>query len=404
MTVNNILIITASFPAGAGEGFLEEEFRALSARGAKIIVMPLWPRGSIRVFENLNLIFLINNLLSIDIFLKLFRNFIVSPRSFIFWAWRLSTMGSLSIRIKNLIILPKAIWLAHMVKIMNIQHIHSHWSSTTATCAMVAADMAGIGWSFTAHRWDIYENNILELKSCKSSFARFISERGLLDSLKYGVKPDKCVVIRMGVYLPYRENNLISKEIISNKFRIICAANLIPVKGHFYLFEAVAILNAAGIDVTLDLAGQGVLRNDLADLAVRLGIGSIVNFHGQIQHSKLLAMYASGDFDVFVLPSVDLGNGEHEGVPVSLLEAMAHNLLVVSTQTGSIEELLPRDIFSTVPGNDSQALANILRKLALDIDFRRSLIARQSELIANWSSSETSEKLLNKINKSILDN
>lgn len=320
-----LLIMTASFPAGSGEGFLEEELRALAGSGAQLTVVPLWPRGVSRSLTDIDeskIRFVVRPLADLRVLLAAFLAGMRSPLRLLRWVWTLSVTGTFSHRIKNLVTIPKALWLAGFIRKSGIHHLHAHWASTTATCAMVAADLADVPWSFTAHRWDIYEDNLLAQKARKAAFARFISQRGLEDALNRGAPVDKCLVIHMGVCLPATGSEFMP---VSSSLRIICAANLIPVKGHRFLLEAVGLLRAEGIAVTLDLAGHGELLNDLERQTKSLGIRDLVSFRGQIGHSELLAAYRRREFDVFVLPSIDLGNGEHEGVPVSLMEAMARS-------------------------------------------------------------------------------
>jgi colanic acid/amylovoran biosynthesis glycosyltransferase len=394
-----LLIMTASFPVGSGEGFLAEELQALAGRGAQLTVVPLWPRGisrSLPGIDETQIRFVIRNLVDFRVLIDAFLVGLRSPLALLRWVWTLSVTGRFSHRIKNLATLPKALWLAGFIQKSGIDYLHAHWAATTATCVMVAADMAAVPWSFTAHRWDIYEDNLLALKARKATFARFISRRGMRDAINRGVPENKCTLIHMGVNLPSTSKEPEFLPIL-RPLRIICAANLIPVKGHRFLLEAVGLLHAEGIAATLDLAGHGELRNELERHAKSLGIWDFVSFRGQIRHSELLAAYRSREFDVFVLPSIDLGNGEHEGVPVSLMEAMAYNLPVISTQTGSIEELLPRELGATVPGGDAKALAQVLSQLALSTELRRTYVVRQSQVIREWSSNAVANSLLNRI-------
>lgn len=86
---------------------------------------------------------------------------------------------------------------------------------------------------------------------------------------------------------------------------------------------------------------------------------------GQVSHKSLLAMYAERKIDVVVLPSVDLGNGLHEGIPVALIEAMGYRIATVSTLTGGIPELLDKGAGMLVPARDCEALADALECLLL---------------------------------------
>jgi glycosyltransferase involved in cell wall biosynthesis len=74
-------------------------------------------------------------------------------------------------------------------------------------------------------------------------------------------------------------------------------------------------------------------------------------------------MYRRAEVDLVVLPSLDLGGGVHEGIPVSLIEAMAYGVPVISTNTGGIPELLDNGAGVMVPQADSAALAAAIVKL-----------------------------------------
>ena len=83
-------------------------------------------------------------------------------------------------------------------------------------------------------------------------------------------------------------------------------------------------------------------------------------------HQVLLDWYCRREIDLVVLPSLDLGNHQHEGVPVSLMEAMAHGVPVISTSTGGIPELLHDGAGILVPPGDPDALADAIQRMALD--------------------------------------
>jgi glycosyltransferase involved in cell wall biosynthesis len=92
-----------------------------------------------------------------------------------------------------------------------------------------------------------------------------------------------------------------------------------------------------------------------------------------MQHDALLSLYRYSQVDVVVLPSVDLGNGHHEGIPVALMEAMAYAIPVVATETGGIPELIGDGAGLLVQPANPQALADALTKLAGSAALRRSL-------------------------------
>jgi len=119
-------------------------------------------------------------------------------------------------------------------------------------------------------------------------------------------------------------------------------------------------------EVELWLAGEGELRLIVEEQAKNLGLTDRVRFLGYMPHEELLRVYEEGKIDAVVLPSVDLGDGLNEGIPVALMEAMAFGIPVVSTQTGGIPELLGGGAGLLVPPKDPEALAAVIRKLFED--------------------------------------
>jgi len=220
-----------------------------------------------------------------------------------------------------------------------------------------------VPWSLTAHRWDIREGNLLRTKASSACFVRAISEAGARElQERVGIEGWRPVVLRMGVELP--SGQATPRE--DTELRLVTPANLLPVKGHRYLFEALAGLER----VSLDVAGEGPLRAELEGRA----LGLPVEFLGAISHSELLTGLVDGRWDAVVLPSAPTPEGDQEGVPVSLIEAMAAGVPVVSTSSGAIPELVTEGTGLLVPPADPAALRGALEQLR-DTGLRRRLSA-----------------------------
>jgi glycosyltransferase involved in cell wall biosynthesis len=200
--------------------------------------------------------------------------------------------------------------------------------------AMAASEWSGIPWSFTLHRWDIVENNLLVEKAKSASLVRFISEDGLRMAREFGVPAsDHIRVIHMGVEMP-------SVRPTPKGTVCLCPARLVEIKGHRYLLEAWRKLRDLASEARLWLAGDGPLRPSLEALARELGLGDSVRFLGTVSHNALLDMYKRGGIALTVLPSIDMGNGGHEGIPVALMEAMSYGVPVIGTRAGGTTELI----------------------------------------------------------------
>ncbi len=237
---------------------------------------------------------------------------------------------------------------------------------------MVAGEVAGIPWSCSAHRGDIAENNLLAVKLAKARFVRFISESGLrmAQGLCPGPLQPRGRVLHLGVSLPPWPPAAAPRP---DPPLLICPANLYPVKGHKYLLQAMAILRQRGLACRLDLAGSGGLRTELETMAADLSLQARVQFLGQVPHDALLDRYRRGPPTAVVLPSIDLGDNEHEGIPIALVEAMACGIPVIATRTGGIPELLDGGAGMLVLPRDPTALADALQQVLCEGELRRRL-------------------------------
>lgn len=373
-----ILYVTAGLPYSSGqEEFFIPEITELTRRGHRLLIVPRQKMGSIGGAEARQLLGAakVLPLLAPGIACSALFEFRRRPLSCVRDLWTACSGGEVVKRAKNLAVFPKALWLARTAREFAAQHIHVQWLGTTANMALVAHHITGIPWSATAHRWDIADNNLLEKKIRDASFVRFISNKSmeLAQSLCSSDIGDRSFVLHLGVRMPEDTPSLATGRAVC---RLMCPANMVQVKGHQYLLAAMSILRKRGMECELQLAGDGPLRKDLEKMAQILGISDIVNFVGRIPHDELLSIYRKGEIGAVVLPSVDMGGGEHEGIPISLVEAMAHGVPVISTDTGGIPELLGGGCGMLVSPSDPDALADGIHRILSDGELRRAFSAR----------------------------
>lgn len=369
-----ILYITVSMPYSHKEAFLIEEALFLQSNLEKFIIVPRSPGRRCLNADALPLLSstVYQPLVSFQIVGSALIMLFTRPFSCLRAAQSIMHKQPLGHFVKNLLVLPKALWLARYTQKEGFDHIHCHWGLTTSTMAMIASRASGVPWSMTCHRGDIADNNLLAAKIRSASFTRFISHDGMkmASVLVKNSLLDRCYVGRLGVRLPSQV-----KPFENSVPLIVCPANLLPVKGHKYLIEAADILRNKKIDFKMLIAGSGPLESELKALVSAMGLASIVAFAGQIPHNELLTLYREGKVFAVVLPSVDLGCNVREGVPVSLIEALAHGIPVVSTSTGGIPELLD-GVGILVRDKSGADLADALEKLISDEQLRQSLIKK----------------------------
>jgi len=363
-----LIYIVATLPYSAGnEDFFIPEIKELIRQKHEVLLVPRSPKGMLICEDAKDLLDLTigKPLFSYTIIREAFYEISRSPGSGLRSLGLLFRSRSLGTLIKNLAIFPKGLWLARLARNWGADHIHAQWAAATASMALIASEASGIPWSITAHRGDIVQNNLLNVKAQKASFLRFISKSSLQLARYVGVRglEKKARVIHMGISLPFFQVDPVK---LSTASTILCPGNLIPVKGHKYLLESMAILRERNVECFLQIAGQGKLLQTLLRHAADLAITDRVTFLGQVPHSDLLKLYSDGKVGMVVLPSLDLGKGLHEGIPVSLIEAMSYGIPVLSTTTGGIPELLYGDAGLMVPPQDSVALANAIEQLIRD--------------------------------------
>jgi glycosyltransferase involved in cell wall biosynthesis len=364
-----IVYVTASLPHGSDEAFVIPEIRQLIHAGHQVLVVPRSPTGRILHGQDLRRCARREALCSPAILKAAAAAVLAAPGKTAAAVLPLLKTRSPGVAIKNLAIVPKALWLAEVAQSWRAQHIHSHWAGTTASMAMLASQVSGIPWSFTAHRWDIVENNLLAAKVRSARFARFISRDGLRMARQLGIgTADNARVLPMGVPIPSQVQRWHGPRPL-----VLCPARLVAVKGHRFLLEAWRILRRSGLDVELWLAGQGELRTQLEALRESFGLTNLVTFLGAVPHHELLKIYERTPVSAVVLPSLDLGRGVHEGIPVALIEAMSYGIPVVATATGGTPELVTPGTGLLVPPADPVALADAIGSLVRDGELRSQL-------------------------------
>lgn len=157
---------------------------------------------------------------------------------------------------------------------------------------------------------------------------------------------------------PFRSRSLAPSESV----RIVTVARLVEKKGIEYVIRALAQVARKHPRLHCDIIGDGPLREPLERLARELGVENIVQSHGALNGDAIRALLDRAH--LFVLASVTAQDGDQEGTPVSLLEAQAVGLPVISTQHSGIPEIVPNGESGwLVPERDADALAGRLSDL-----------------------------------------
>ena len=179
--------------------------------------------------------------------------------------------------------------------------------------------------------------------------------------IQFGCPREKLRINRTGV--PLDEFPLVERQAPANgRWRIMQACRLIPKKGVATSLRAFAIFKKDYPNAEFYIAGKGPLQSELEMLAAGLGISKDVHFIGFLSQSKLLGLYLSSH--LFVHPSEMPPDENQEGIPNSILEAMATGLPVLATRHGGIPEAVERGCGFLVAEEDHIGLARSMKEIA----------------------------------------
>lgn len=177
-----------------------------------------------------------------------------------------------------------------------------------------------------------------------------------------GCPTDRIAVHHMGIDASRFKFTVPRLPTVDQPVRVVSVARLVEKKGLAYAVRAVAALRRDGIDIALDIVGDGPLRGSLESLIAELGMSNAVRIIGARSRDEVArAMEAA---HLFAAPSVTARDGDMEGIPVALMEAMASGVPVVATRHSGIPELVEDKVSGLlVSERDTDALAAAFRWL-----------------------------------------
>ncbi len=381
MTGKRLLAVTSRVPfSTTEEAFVQEELETMLAQGVDLLVVPirLAEKAPNERAVSSGLIGRVRaeTLLSPRVLGDALRTLVRHPRrSLGAVASALAASGGRRNLATNLLVVPKALWLAELARREGVDHLHAYWYAHTSTAAMIASAITGIPWSATGYRWDIDAENALRLKSRSAQFLRVADELGetqMMQKLRAWGSATPVPLVRTGVGMPDAAE-LARRPV--DLTTLCCAGAFVPKKGHSILLDAVERLVGEGRDVTLHLMGDGPLRQAIeADVAARRLADRVV-FHGIVPLGELRS-FLMDNRPVFVLPSIRADDGQEEGIPVVLIEAMANGCPVVSTRTGSIPTLILDGCGVLVADRDPEALRRGIEGVLDDPDGTQAMTER----------------------------
>ncbi len=269
----------------------------------------------------------------------------------------------------------QAVELARELLNGGFTHLHAHFASEPTSVAKLAHHLTGCPFSFTAHAKDIYLSERADL-AAKIAAADFVItctgfNRNYLAEVAGGAAP---------IHLCYHGVDLsrFSGEpngrpsSVSDTPLILSVGRYCEKKGFPYLIQACQRLKQKRYRFVCHIVGFGPLQQELEELIAKLGVEDCVSLAGKMTQDKLIQEYRRAS--LFVLPCLVTDDGDRDGIPNVLVEAMAMRVPVVSTRVSAIGELVDHmQNGLLVNEKDRESLAEAMEFLLNDPPLRRRL-------------------------------
>ncbi len=240
------------------------------------------------------------------------------------------------------------------------RHIHAHFASAAAEVARDAAALAGITYSVTAHAKDIFHCDHVAHVPRRLGAAAAVVTVSEFNVVNLMTRLPGTPVVHVPNGIPAAEPRLDSVD-----GPVLCVGRLVDKKGIDVLLRAFAELGEVLPELRLEIVGEGELRTELQALAGDLGLGDRCRFLGALDSDGVAA--AMDRSSMLALPCRIGADGDRDGLPTVLGEAMARGVPVISTDLVGIPELIrDGDTGVLVPPDDPIALAGAIEKLWRD--------------------------------------
>lgn len=257
----------------------------------------------------------------------------------------------------------RAGWLSVQLDQDGIDHVHAHFINTPADVAELVSELSGKTFSLSAHAKDIYLGDVRDLRR-KLEAAKFT-----VSCTEFNCRALRAMSPVARVYRMYHGvdhgvfNHGCKCKTPSSPPVVLAVGRLREKKGFDTLIEACSLLRARGQSFRCDIVGYGEQQTRLQALIEHHALADVVCLVGKRTREELLTRYGSAA--VFVQPSRVTSDGDRDGIPNVLLEAMAVGVPVVATCVSGIPEVIHDDrngllVEPDDPGALAHAIGNLL--------------------------------------------
>ncbi|MHC4938742.1 MAG: glycosyltransferase [Planctomycetota bacterium] len=288
----------------------------------------------------------------------------------------------------------QAAYVADRARRVGVRHLHAHFAGRPATVARQASHMLGTPFSFTAHAFDIYRGanpHVLADKMADACFTVTVSDYNVdyLRALANGKAP-RLELVRNGIDMSRFAPPESPPE---GRFKILAVARLVEKKGLPILIDACRQLRDRAREFECEIVGKGAQRAMLERLIREWELGDCVRLSGPVAQQEIVGRYHAAH--VVALPCIVGDDGNRDGLPVSIVEALACGVPVISTPVTGIPEAVRDDVNGRlVPENDPAALAAAIEELMDDPEkLARLREGARSSVLAGFDETRTAARL-----------
>ncbi len=273
---------------------------------------------------------------------------------------------------------PAAAALASALETEAFDAVHAHFLGVASTLAMAASRMAGVPLTISAHADDIFRSG--EAIPAKGRHARAVfacCRANVKELVRRRVPEEKIHVAYHGLPPAGTDTSRPSDPPL-----VLAMGRFVEKKGFEYLIAALRELPRWREDFRCVICGDGPLRGELEKEARATGIADRVEFPGWVDDDEKARLYSRAA--VLVCPSVVAGDGDRDGVPNVILEAMAHGVPAVGTDAGGIPEAIDDGVTGiVVPQHDPALLVKGIGRILTDDRLREGMSENARALVAD---------------------
>ncbi len=246
-------------------------------------------------------------------------------------------------------------------------HVHAVWGGGPAASAWLLWRLDGHAYSGAGHAYDLYQHGgdgWLREKLAPALFIHTSTEMGRRTLLEKGLPDERIHVIRRGLTaLPSLKPLRAARD--RTPLRLLCVARLVPKKGLDHQLRIHAALKAAGVPFEARIAGEGPLRDALQAQARELNLTAQVTLLGHRPQAEIAALLEWAD--VLLHTGVVAADGDRDGLPNVIPEAMSAGVLVLTSPAAATTEAIADGVTGRVVAvEDTKAWVEALRALRED--------------------------------------